>query len=137
MGQVSPDGKWIAYASNESGRPEVYVRSFPTPAGKRQISKDGAIAPRWRGDGKELYYYEFDGQMMAAPVRADAAFDVGTAVPLFTTQLLNGPSVVAGFRSQYDVTRDGRRFLLNVPVSDQTAPQSITVVFNWPATLKR
>jgi hypothetical protein len=75
--------------------------------------------------------------MMAAPVRADAAFDVGTAVPLFTTQLLNGLSVVAGFRSQYDVTRDGRQFLLDVPVSNQAAPQSITVVFNWPATLKR
>jgi Tol biopolymer transport system component len=138
MGQVSPGGKWVAYVSAESGRNEVYVRSFPAPAGKRQISKDGAIAPRWRGDGKELYYYATDGRIMAAPVRPDAAFDVGTAVPLFTAQLLNGPAVVAGFRAQYDVTRDGRQFLLNVPVSDQaSAPQSITVVMNWQATLKR
>jgi eukaryotic-like serine/threonine-protein kinase len=138
MGNVSPDGKWIAYASNESGRTEVYVRSFPTPAGKRQISKDGAIAPRWRGDGRELYYYAFDGRIMAVPVRADTTFDVGTAVPLFTTELLKGSTTVVGFRAQYDVTRDGRQFLVNVPVSDQTAtPPSITVVYNWPATLKR
>ncbi len=134
-GQVSPDSRWIVYVSNESGRYEVYVRNFPTPGGKWQISKDGAMYARWRGDGKELFYFAADGRLMAVPIKSDAAVEVGTAVPLFEARMLNGPNPAVGFRVQYDVTRDGQRFLLNVPLEDAASP--ITVVLNWSAALKK
>ena len=104
-------GRWIAYGSPESGRNEVYVRSFPTPGGKYQISRDGGDWPRWRRDGKELFFYSGDGQLTAVPVAGETAPDVGTAVSLFRAPLLGGGG---GFRQQYDVRRDGKRFLLNL-----------------------
>jgi serine/threonine-protein kinase len=130
--QVSPTGRWIAYGSGESGRIEVYVRSFPTPGGKYQISKEGGIWPRWRQDGKELFFYSLDGQLTAVPVTGETALDVGTAVPLFRTPYLSGG---IGFRQQYDVTRDGQRFLLNL-VTDEASTATITVVLNGTAGLK-
>jgi dipeptidyl aminopeptidase/acylaminoacyl peptidase len=134
VSQVSPDGRWIAYDSNESGRYEVFVQTFPTPGGKWQVSKDGGYYPKWRGDGREIFYYAADGQLMAVPVAGGAALEVGSAVPLFRAQMLNGPAAAVGFRAQYDVTPDGQRFLLNVPVENTQAP-SITVVLNWAAGL--
>jgi len=137
LGQVSPDGRWIAYISNESGRYEVYGQSFPTLGdGKWQISKDGAIQPRWRGDAKELFYYAADGRLMAVPIKGDTAIEVGTAVPLFEAHMLNGPNTAVGFRQQYDVTRDGQRFLINVPLEETTA-SPITVVLNWTTALSQ
>jgi Tol biopolymer transport system component len=135
-GQVSPDGRWLAYASDESGRLEVYVQSFPAPGGGRwQISKDGGLFPRWRRDGRELFYYADDGRLMAVPLRSTTTLDVGDPVPLFEAHMLNGPAISAGLRHQYDVARDGQRFLLNVPLEDAATP-SITVVLNWAAGLK-
>jgi Tol biopolymer transport system component len=132
--QVSPDGRWLAYNSNESGRTEVYVQSFPAPGGgKWQISKDGGQFPRWRRDGRELFYIASDRRLMAVPVRSATSLDVGAAVPLFEAHLLQGG---LGIRLQYDVARDGQRFLLNVPVEDAAA-SSITVVLNWAAGLKK
>ena len=136
LGQVSPDGRWIAYGGQETGRYEVYVRGFPTAGGKWQISKDGAVSPRWRGDSKELFYYAFDGRLMTVSIGGDKELQYGTPTPLFTARMLNGPAAPVNFRAQYDVTRDGQRFLLNVPAEDQ-APPSITVVVNWPALLKK
>jgi Tol biopolymer transport system component len=133
--QISPDGRWIVYTSNESGRFEVYVRSFPVPAGKWQISEGGAVFPRWRGDGKEIFYYAADGRLVAVPIKSQAAIEVGTPVPLFDARMLNGPRTGVGFRGQY-VTRDGQRFLLNVPL-DGTASSLITVVINWTAGLRK
>ena len=135
MPQVSPDGRWIAYHSNESGRYEVFVQTFPTSAGKWQVSKDGGYYPKWRGDGREIFYFAADGQLMAVPVAAGAALEVGSAVPLFRAEMLNGPTSAVGFRAQYDVTPDGQRFLLNVPVAEAQRP-SITVVLNWAAALR-
>ncbi len=136
-GQVSPDGRWLAYTSDESGRFEVYVQSFPAPGGgKWQISKDGGLYPRWRRDGRELFYYANDERLMAVPLRSATTLDVGDAVPLFKAHLLNGPAISAGIRHQYDVARDGQRFLLNVPLEDAAA-SSITVVLNWAAGLKK
>ena len=77
QGQVSPDGRWLAYASNESGRYEVFVQSFPNAGGRWQISKDGAVHPRWRGDSKELFYYASDGRLMAVPIKGDTAIEAG------------------------------------------------------------
>ena len=113
LAQVSPTGQWIAYGSAESGRPEVYVGSFPTPGGKYQISKDGGIWPRWRRDGKELFFYSLDGQLTAVPVAGETALDVGTAVPLFRAPLLPG-----GPRPSATVPRDARRAAISPQPGD-------------------
>jgi eukaryotic-like serine/threonine-protein kinase len=136
FGQFSPDTKWIAYSSDESGRREVYVQGFVpdhVPAagiGKWQISAAGGDKPRWRRDGKELYYIAPDGKMMAVPVKSTATtFELGAAVPLFETH-------VTGF-FPYDVAADGR-FLLNTVKEDAAASASpITVVLNWTSGLKK
>jgi hypothetical protein len=109
------------------------VQSFPTPGGKYQISKDGGNGPRWRKDGKELLFSSLDGQLMAVPVAGEIALEVGAAVPLFHPALL--PSGGGGRRQQYDMTRDGQRFLLNL-VADETSTATITVVVNGTAGLK-
>ena len=80
---LSPDGRWLAYVSDESGRYEVYVQSFPGGGGKRQVSTGGGIGPRWRGDGKELFYHAPDGKLMAVPVKSGASFEAGAPVALF------------------------------------------------------
>ena len=130
--QVSPTRRWIAYGSAESGRTEIYVRSFPTPGGKYLISKDGAVWVRWREDGKELFFYTLDGHFTAVPVAGETALDVGTPVVLFRAPLLAG---AGGVRQQYDVTRDGQRFLVNLVTDTPTA--TITVVLNGTAGLTR
>ena len=104
---------------------------FPTPGGESQVSSGGGVAPRWRS-GKELFYYAADGQLMAVPMRlGDKAVQVGAPVPLFKARMLLGPVTSLGFNPQYDVTADGQRFLLNVPVDDSIS--SVTVVLNWTA----
>jgi Tol biopolymer transport system component len=134
--QIAPNGRWIAYTLNESGPYEVYVRSFPTPPNQYQISKGGAIHPRWRGDGKELLYYAYDGQLMTQTIVANTTLAVGPAVPLFRPRLLKGPTPTTFFQPQYDVTRDGQQLLLNVPTEEETTP-SLIVVENWTAGLKK
>ena len=137
-GQFSPDGRWVAYESNESGRFEIYVRPFPGAGGKWQVSTAGGSQVRWRHDGKELFYAAPDERLMAAPVTPATegqALNVGEPAPLFMTHLAQGPGIVA-FRSQYAVASDGR-FLMNVSV-DQAAPAPpITVVVNWTTGLKK
>jgi Tol biopolymer transport system component len=135
--QLSPDSRWMAYTSDESGRREVYVRPFPGGEFQRQISIAGGEQPRWRGDGKELFFVSGDGKMMAVAVMAIAAtktFEVGTPQPMFDAQLASGRINV---QFEYDVTRDGKRFLL---VTNAAAPASaplLNVVANWDAGLKK
>jgi Tol biopolymer transport system component len=137
QGQVSPDGRWLAYNSNESGRYEINVQSFPKPGGgKWQISKDGGGFPRWRRDGKELFYYASDGRLMAVPISGTTGLEQGIATPLFEPRLLNGPANTAGYRAQYDVSPDGQHFLLNLPVDEATA-SPMAVVLNWPTQVKK
>ena len=140
-GQFSPDGRWLAYASNESGRDEVYVRTFPEAGGKWQVSVAGGLQPRWRRDGHELFYVAPDNRLMAVPIRVatDAhALDAGAPVALFPTRLATGAFIVTnGFqaRAQYAVAADGR-FLMNVSADDAvTSP--ITIVQNWTVGLKK
>jgi Tol biopolymer transport system component len=138
QGQFSPDGRWVAYASNETGRYEVYVRPFPGPGGKWPVSTSGGITPRWRHDGKELFYVSPDNGMMAAPIQitADGPPILGAPVPLFPTRLVIGNTGSAGVtsRAQYAVAPDGR-FLLNVSADDPAA-SPITIVLNWMTGLK-
>jgi Tol biopolymer transport system component len=110
-GQISPDGKWVAYASDESGEPEIYVTTFPGAVGKWQVSRGGGTEPRWRGDGKELYYLAPGGMMTAVPVVANETFSTGTPIPLF--QFHGRAPISSTDAFSYDVTRDGKRFLVN------------------------
>jgi Tol biopolymer transport system component len=141
LGSFSPDGRWIAYISTESGRNEVYVRPFVASGpsagpslgdGKWQISKDGAAPalPRWRGDGKELFFAGIGDLAMAVDVNGSGAgFQTGTPHVLFSLPGAKGA----------DVTADGKRFPANVPVaqSQQAAHAPITVVLNWQADLRK
>src|SRR5271169_3286023 len=132
--QFSPDGKWVAYASNESGKWEIYVTSFPDARGKWEVSTGGGEQPRWRGDGKELFYLSLDAKVMAAPVTTGAHFDAGTPVALFQSTPRQPVLVYDLF--VYDVSRDGQRFLINTQVKQaESAPMS--VILNWPATLNK
>ena len=127
----SPDGRWLAYMSDESGRPEVYVTSFPSGAGKWRISTDGGTNPRWRRDGKEMFYLSPDGHMMSAGVRgAGAAFTVANAEELFQTNVARRPG------APFDVSADGERFVINTRLTS-SAPPSLTVVFNWPQIARK
>jgi Tol biopolymer transport system component len=143
QGQLSPDSHWMAYTSDLSGQDEVYVRPFPLGDGKWKISLAGGGAARWRGDGKELFFVAEGGKMMAVPVNlrtaakgvtgAKASFETGTPQPLFEAHLADlGYSLV-----QYDVTADGKRFLLNTPSGSGLSSPPLTVIVNWSAALNK
>jgi Tol biopolymer transport system component len=133
--QLSPDGRWIAYVSDESGAYEVYVRAFPSGEGKQRVSIRGGLEPRWRGDGKELFYLSRERTLMSVAVRVGLSLEAGLPTRLFETRMSNvfNPSYT---RNQYVVSADGNRFLINQPASG-ASPPPITVVVNWPALLKR
>jgi Tol biopolymer transport system component len=132
----SPDGRWLAFVSDESGRPEVYVAPAAGDGGMRRISNSGGFTPRWRRDGKELFYLEPDSRFMSVPVgtRGDN-FEAGAPVQLFRVA-----SPVAFTRrtwyASYDVSPDGQRFLVNAVVDD-AASAPITIVLNWQSALKK
>ena len=140
-GQFSPDGRWLTYASNESGRYEIYIRTFPEVGGKWQVSTAGGMQPRWSRDGRELYYVAPDARLMAVPIRVASdtrTLEAGVSVPLFPSRLANGGNIPSyGFqaRAQYAVAADGR-FLINVAADDGIA-SPITIVQNWDAALKK
>jgi len=130
--QFSPNGRYVAYRSHETGRWEVFVQTFPEQRGKWQVTVNGGWGPMWRGDGKEMLYLGPDSKMMAVDVKTDAAqFEAGTSRQLFQTQLYDELR-----RNQYVVTPDGQRFLLVYP-RELEKPSPITVVVNWPALLKK
>jgi len=131
--QFSPDGKWMAYSSNESGSPQVYVQPIPTTGAKWQISAAGGDQPRWRRDGKELFYISTEQKLTAVPVKSAATFEAGSPQALFEIQPLFGP--LAG-RFAYQPTADGQRFLV-LANTGSTAPPPINVVLNWQAALKK
>ncbi len=137
-GQFSPDGRWVAYQSNESGRNEIYVRRFVAPedtaasaaaqAGQWQVSTAGGVFPTWRADGKEVFYIDPAGMMMAAPIAvAGSSVVPGTPATLFQTHVLGG-GIDSTQGRQYDVAPDGR-FLINRVVDTANSP--ITLIQNW------
>ena len=118
----------MAYETNESGRSEIVVTSFPDPKGHWQVSTTGGKQPRWRADGRELYFIATDGKLMAVPVStSQSAFEAGAAVPLFQAHIVT--SSAAAHKPQYAVARDGR-FLINQPVKE-VAVTPITLLVNW------
>ena len=131
-GHFSPDGRWVAYTSRESGREEVYVAPFPGPGGKWEVSGAGGKMPRWRRDGRELYFFAEDDTLMVAEVEARSnKFEVRNVHPLFRANL--APEALERSGS-FDVAADGTRFIINAS-SDEAQPP-ITLVLNWPAELK-
>ena len=129
-GNFSPDGHLLAYTSNESGRFEIYVETVPRSDWKRPVSTNGGYEPRWRADGRELYYLSSDRKLMAVDVGPGPSF--GTPKLLFQTQIRAG---VTSLRTHYVPSRDGERFLVNTALD--IAPSPITVVVDWPASLKK
>src|SRR5882672_6646297 len=128
-GQYSPDGKWLAYFSDESGRNEVYVRSMLATGGKLLVSTSGGLRPIWRHDGKEIFYLGATGELLAAAVkRNESGLEIGVAKPLFQMH-------PESFLPSYDVTPDGQRILV-VSSRAQKLPSPITVVVNWEKGLK-
>jgi eukaryotic-like serine/threonine-protein kinase len=124
FGQFSPDGRWVAYQTDESGRPEVVVQSFPDPSIRRQLSRDGALQPRWSRDGKELYFVSLDSKLMAAKLVISAgSVEPAAVAALFPVRLSGVP------KHQYSVAADGR-FLVNEVVED-SASSLLTFVLNW------
>jgi eukaryotic-like serine/threonine-protein kinase len=139
-GQFAPNNRRIAYASDESGRYEVYVQPFPARGAKIQTSIGGGIGPRWRGDGKELFYVAPDGTVMSVPLHVDAVgntIEPGVPVRLFRPPMAYGGLIPSdgSTHQQYAVTGDGQRFLVNTVVGEPTAPP-IRIVLNWQAALK-
>ena len=123
--KLSPDGRFVAYSSNESGQFEVYVRPFPEGGGRSTVSSNGGQQPRWSDDGKELFYVEGE-TMLAVSITTSPEFSVGPV-----TRLFEHPSLTRSFYPQYDVSADGQRFLLAAPVEVEGAEPSIRVVQNW------
>jgi Tol biopolymer transport system component len=130
-GQISPDGKWVVYASDESGNWEIYVTSFPGAAGKWQVSRGGGTEPRWRGDGKEIFYISPSGTLMAVSVNGETTFATGTPVALF--QVHGRAPISSTDVFTYDVTKDGKRFLVNRYVRPEHVPP-LTILLNAAAS---
>ena len=132
--QFSPDGRWMAYASNETGRMEIYVSPFPSGSGKWQVSTGGGEEPRWRQDGKELFYLSPEGKMMAAEVKTGASFEAGSPVALFQTHRRQPISALDFF--SYDVSGDGQRFLIATKVDEANAAP-LSVLLNWASEMEK
>jgi Tol biopolymer transport system component len=130
--QFSPDGKWLAYQSNESGRYEINIRLFPGPGDPIRVSTNGGAQARWRRDGKELFFIALDGKLMSVPMRLGSnaqTMEPVTPAPMFPTHI--GGALSYPFNQQYDVSPDGQRFLMNTIVEE--APLPITVILSWKA----
>jgi len=136
QGQFAPNSRWVAYQSNETGRFEIYVQPFPGPGSRVRVSTGGGAEPRWRGDGRELFYLAPDGRLMATSVNAapdDGRLDFQTPTPLFQTGIALAPSAGGGARKfAYAAAPDGSRFLINTNTAPNLAAP-ITVVLNWAA----
>lgn len=135
-GQFSPDGKWIALVSNDSGGPDVYVQPFPGPGSRKSITSNGGGQPRWRRDGRELFYVSPAGELMAVTIDVDAKsgdLHASAPQPLFTANV--GAAVQRNNRQQYVVSTDGQRFLVNAIVEETATP--ISVILNWRGRAER
>jgi Tol biopolymer transport system component len=138
QGRFSPDARWIAYASDESGRSEIYIQPFPLPpngGSKMPISRDGGSEPRWRRDGKELFYFSPDGKLMAADVSEGPTFKASVPRTLFQVPVAQiAHNAVSAQVFGWDVAPDGKRFLVDTAT---TSTEPVTVLLNWTAELKK
>ena len=136
--QLSPNGRWLAYSTDETSDSEIYVQSFSADgklgAEKKRVSSTGGRLPVWRRDGSELFFIAADGQMMASTVKTDGTeFQFDTPKPLFKTRTL---SLEGGIYHEYEVSPDGQKFLIGTLIGDSKAAPP-TVIMNWTALLKK
>ncbi len=131
--QFSPNGKWIAYTSDKSGSPQIYVRSFPREDGETQISAAGGAFPRWRRDGRELFYMSADAKLMAVEVHADNYFVAGVPHPLFE---IDPPSITGPWGEFFAVSPDGQRFLVKTN-EEHSSSTPVTILTNWATKLQK
>jgi hypothetical protein len=137
LAEVSPDGRWLAYQSNESGQNQIYVRPFPdVNSGRWQVSPSGGTHPAWARSGRELFYRDAAGALTTVSIQTTPAFSAGNPTKLFDTRYHSALNM-----RSYDVAPDGRRFLMikDVPAASQQSdvrPASIVVVLNWVEELK-
>jgi eukaryotic-like serine/threonine-protein kinase len=127
QGVLSPDGRWIAYTTDETGQPNVHLQPFDRAGGKQRISPNGGRNPHWRADGRELFYLDASGTMTAVPIDMSAGFAAGLPRTLF-------PAGVVSLNNMYAVTKDGQRFLVNRNAASATP---LTVIVNWTSTLRK
>jgi len=127
----SPDSHWFAYSSNETGRSEIYIQTFPKTGGKWLVSNGGGSQPHWRADGKELFYVAPDKTLMSVEIKTGSTVEIGSPKPLFLTRVRSYEAP-----NRYVVTPDGQRFLINAPAGEATAPP-INVIVNWASNLKK
>jgi hypothetical protein len=130
-GTFSPNGQWVAFESDKTGRNEIYVRPFPMQEGHFPVSRDGGRAPRWSHDGRELFFLGLDGWLISAAIDTSRGFAATVPMRLFQTDLHHAP----GNFNPYAVAKDGR-FLIPVVLNPQ-GPTPITVLLNWPAALHK
>jgi Tol biopolymer transport system component len=123
-GRFSPDNRWITYQSSESGRDEIYIQAFPGGENRLQVTTAGGANPRWRRDGRELFYLAPNNRLMAVPVALGPTIKAGQPAALFAV-----PS-----NANYNLSADGQRFLINMPAED---PSPLTVIFNWSGSLRK
>ena len=137
-GRISPDGRWIAYVSDESGAQEVYISSFPKPGNKSSISTGGEREPEWRRDGKELFYVSAHRQLMAVPMQsADDGATLEAGIPTSLFEIPELPLAAQRYGSaDFTAAADGQRFLVRVPAGAAVVPPA-TVVLNWPAGMRQ
>jgi hypothetical protein len=133
QGVLSPDVRFLAYVSEETGVPQVYVQSFPNGEQRVQVSSQGGTEPRWRQDGRELFFLRADRMMMATPVLLGPEFKAAEPRPLFQTRV---PILANAYRLHYDVSADGQRFLVNTAPAFVPTP-AIHIVLDWRALLPR
>jgi serine/threonine protein kinase len=126
----SPDARWIAYATDETGQPNVSVQPFLRAGGKYRISPSGGRNPHWRADGKELFYLDASGAMTAVPIDATDTFTAGLPKTLFATGVISANQI-------YIVTKDGQRFLVNARPQNATTATPLTVIVDWASTLQK
>ena len=135
FGVFSPNGRWLAYQSNESGDAQVYVQSVPPSGDKEQVSTQGGRGPQWRGDGRELYYVAPGDNLMAVDIDTEGnALDVGLPQTLFQVPFRRNRGTTQ--RNVFDVTADGQRFLVNTRIDEVNVTTPATVILNWSAGLE-
>ena len=137
----SPDGRWLAYTTDEGGQPNVFVQSFPQAGEKHQVSTAGGNAPMWRADGQALYYLSLDATLMAVPIETTGRFDAGVPKALFPTGASNTGFTVgqAAFNigQLHAASKDGQRFLINARTAQSSSVAPLNVVVNWMAAIQK
>lgn len=134
--QLSPNDRWLAYVSTESGRDEIYIQTFPDGASKWQISTAGGVSPRWSQSSGELFFVAPDSKLVAVAVRGEDEPEFGSPEVLFEVDLRGGATPRPGIRAQYDVSPDGQRFLVNRLIGTSGGGE-IRIILDWSEELER